>query len=208
MVNNLLYGTHNSGTSSSLVWWLRPFGYLLNLTSRCQSRSIDEQLEDGVVLFNFQVCYYKDDWHFSHGLCIYDGLLFDAIRDIIIHLHNCKDNNKKIYIQLSLDKNFLVGQNIDRYKELVEYIINDLHNERLVILWCVIEGSGEYLYFNKSHGLSYNEKYWLNGFNIEGYKKSLLDYLPLPKYHAKKFNNRYVSECKQSVLMLDYYEVR
>ena len=202
----LLYGTHNSGTSSSLVWWLRPFGYLLNLTSRCQSRSIVEQLEDGIVLFNFQVCYYRNDWHFSHGLCIYDGLLFDALREIIIYLHNCKDVNKKIYIQLSLDKNFLVGQNIKEYSKLVNYLINELYNDRVIILWCVIEGD-KFLYMNSNHGLNYSEKYWVKGFEIDGYKKSLLDMLPLPKYHAKKFNKLYIDGCNKEVLMLDYYEI-
>ena len=207
MENNiLLYGTHNSGTSSSLVWWLRPFGYLLNLTSRCQSRSIEEQLGDGIVLFNFQVCHYRNDWHFSHGLCIYDGLLFDAIRDIMIYLHNCNDINKKIYIQLSLDKNFLVGQNIDEYKKLVNYFVNELDNDRIIILWCVIEG-GEFLFINPTHGLNYSEKYWLKDFKINGIKKSLLDKLPLPKYHAKKYNKLYKGECKKDVLMLDYYEL-
>jgi hypothetical protein len=45
-------GTHNSGTSSKLVWWQRPLGWLLHLTSRCQTLSIEEQLKNNVRLFN------------------------------------------------------------------------------------------------------------------------------------------------------------
>ena len=45
-------GTHNSGTSSKLVWWQRPFGYLLNSTSQCQTLSIEEQLKNFIRVFN------------------------------------------------------------------------------------------------------------------------------------------------------------
>ena len=51
----MILGTHNSGAGGRLVWWQRPFASLLHLTSRCQNRSIKEQLKDGVKLFNLQV---------------------------------------------------------------------------------------------------------------------------------------------------------
>ena len=53
-------GTHNFGTSSKLVWWQRPFGYLLNSTSQCQTLSIEEQLKNFVRVFNinFQIILY------------------------------------------------------------------------------------------------------------------------------------------------------
>ena len=76
-------GTHNSGTSSKLVWWQRPFAYLLNLTARCQTLSIEEQLKNFVRLFNIQVTYYKNEWVFSHGICIYRGKMSDAISKMV-----------------------------------------------------------------------------------------------------------------------------
>ena len=48
----MIYGTHNSATGGKLVWWLRPFAWVINPTSKCQDNSIDEQLQDGVKLFN------------------------------------------------------------------------------------------------------------------------------------------------------------
>lgn len=205
MSKKLLFGTHNSGTSSKLVWWQRLFAPILHLTSRCQSRTISEQINDGVVLYNFQVCYYHNDWHFSHGMCIYVDKLFDAIHMIQDELK--RDGSKKIYIQLSLDNNFLLGQNIDEYKELVNLLITEYSNDRLIFMSCIIE-KGDVLYNNPKHGLKYVEHYWTMGWaKING--KTWLDKLPLPKHHAKKYNKVYINECKKKdVLMLDFYDMK
>jgi hypothetical protein len=200
----LLYGTHNSGTGSNLVWWQCLFGGLLHLTSRCQSRSISEQLSDGIVLFNFQLCYYDKDWYFSHGLCIYDFKLFDALHLITEELS--RDINKKIYIQVVLDKNFLVGQDIIKFKELVTLLLDEYNSDRLVILWCLIEGENNFLYYNNKNVLNYSEHYWTSVWGKE-HGISLLDRLPLPKRHAKKYNSEYKESCKTDVLMLDFYEL-
>lgn len=203
MSKKLLFGTHNSGTSSKLVWWQRIFGPLLHLTSRCQSRTISEQIKDGVVLFNFQICYYKNDWHFSHGLCIYEDKLFDALHMIQEELK--KNPDKKIYFQLSLDKNFLLGQNIEEYNKLVNLLLSQYMTNRLIIMSCIIE-KGDVLYSNGKHGLSYVEHYWTMGW-YKLYGRNILDMLPLPKRHAKEFNAEYKKNCKKDVLMLDFYEI-
>lgn len=204
MSKKLLFGTHNSGTSSKLVWWQRLFAPILHLTSRCQSRTISEQINDGIVLYNFQVCYYRNDWHFSHGMCIYVDKLMDAIHMIQDELK--RDESKKIYIQLSLDKNFLLGQNIDEYKKLVNLLITEYSDDRLVFMSCIVE-NGEIVYSNKNHWLKYEEHYWTMGWaKING--KSWLDKLPLPKRHAKKYNKVYINECKKNVLMLDFYDMK
>ena len=204
MSKKLLFGTHNSGTSSKLVWWQRLFAPIMHLTSRCQSRSISEQISDGIVLFNFQVCYYRNDWHFSHGMCIYTGKLMDAIHMIQDELN--KDKSKKIYIQLSLDKNFLIGQNIDEYNKLVNLLITEYENDRLIFLSCIVE-KGDIIHINLKHGLNYSEHYWtLTWGKLNG--ESWLDKLPLPKRHAKKFNKGYIESCKKDVLMLDFYEIK
>lgn len=204
MSKKLLFGTHNSGTSSKLVWWQRLFAPIMHLTSRCQSRSISEQISDGIVLFNFQVCYYRNDWHFSHGMCIYVDKLMDAIHMIQDELN--KDVSKKIYIQLSLDKNFLIGQNIDEYKKLVDLLITEYDNDRLIFLSCIVE-KGEIIHISLKNGLNYTEHYWtLTWGKLNG--ESWLDKLPLPKRHAKKFNKGYIESCKKDVLMLDFYEIK
>ena len=205
MRKDLKYGTHNSGTSGKLVWWERIFSPLLNLTSRCQDKSIDEQLSDGIILFNFQICYYKHDWHFSHGLCIYEDMFINALNSIFKVLDDDKD--KKIYIKLSLDKNFLLGQDIERYKDLVSSLsqfINEYYNNRLILISAIIEGS-DILYKDESHGLSYSENYWSLGW--AKLNKGLFNFLPLPRYHAKKYNCIYKEYCDKDVLMLDFYDI-
>ena len=200
----LLYGTHNSGTSSKLICWQRLFGGLLNLTSRCQNRSIEEQLEDGIVLFNFQICYYRSDWHFSHGLCIYEDKLFDALR--LINEELSRDIDKKIYIQIALDKNFLVGQDKIEFDNLVSKLLDEYNNDRLIILWCLIEGENEFLYYDYKCKINYSEQYWTSYWGkVSG--KGLLDRLPLPKRHAKKYNQEYKDKCNTDILMLDFYNL-
>lgn len=203
MSKKLLFGTHNSGTSSKLVWWQRLFAPILHLTSRCQTRSISEQISDGIVLFNFQVCYYRNDWHFSHGMCIYTDKLMDAIHMIQDELK--RNESKKIYIQLSLDKNFLIGQNIDEYKKLVDLLITEYSDDRLVFMSCIVE-KGERIYSNNNHWLKYEEHYWTMGW-AKAYGTSWIDKLPLPRRHAKKYNKTYIEQCNKNVLMLDFYEL-
>jgi ABC-type amino acid transport substrate-binding protein len=82
------YGTHNSATGGQLVWWLRPLAWLVILTSKCQTKSIAEQLEDGVRLFNLQVTKYNGEWVFSHGTAIYK----EETPTVSIELPNLADN--------------------------------------------------------------------------------------------------------------------
>ena len=132
-------GTHNSGTSSKLVWWQRPFGYLLNLTSRCQTLSIEDQLKNNVRLFNLQVTFYKNECVFSHGLCIYTGKLLDAIES----MKQYAAKKSPVYFQLFLDKNFLLGQNKEAFKKLVCDLLDDLRDTNIYMIYACI-------YLNKS----------------------------------------------------------
>ena len=98
----MIYGTHNSATGGKLVWWLRPIGGIINLTSKCQDKSIEQQLKDGVRLFNLQITKYNGNWVFSHGLAIYKEELIPtlclmrcyATKDYPIYFENKNDENK------------------------------------------------------------------------------------------------------------------
>ena len=58
-------GTPHSATGGKLLWWLKLFEWLINPTSKCQDKTIQEQLADGVRWFNLQVAYYRNKWRFS-----------------------------------------------------------------------------------------------------------------------------------------------
>ena len=194
-------GTHNSGTFSKLVWWQRPFGFLLNLFSRCQTLSIKEQLEKNVRVFNLQVAFYKGEWVFSHGLCIYKEKLFDAIE---VMREYSEKNNCDIYYQLYLDKNFLIGQNETEFEILVNLLKSYSKKNRVLMLSNLVEGKGKSECINR---IDLEEHYWTLSW-AKANKQNWFNFLPLLKRHAKKYNKKYIQECKHEYLMLDYIEIK
>ena len=195
----MIYGTHNSATGGSLVWWLRPFGWIINATSKCQTKSIAEQLEDGVRLFNLQVTKYNGEWVFSHGTAIYKEELIPTLALMKLYA----TDESPIYYQLYLDDNLILGQPEEDFYELVA----DLHNkfENVIMLTAWVEGYETCFYKNKVN-IKWEEHYWTLSW-AKQFRKSLLDWLPLPKRHAKKYNENYKKNCKADYLMLDFYEI-
>lgn len=194
-------GTHNSGTSSKLVWWQRPFGYLLNSTSRCQTLSIEEQLKNFVRVFNIQVTYYKNEWVFSHGICIYTYKMYDAISKMVQYA----TPESPVYFQLFLDKNLLLGQNNKEFRKMVDELNNELKNTNTYMLYAYIEGTNEYPY-RSNIKLNVSEHYWTISW-ADVNAKSWIDKIPLPKRHAKIYNEKYKEENKSDYLMLDFVEI-
>ena len=198
----MILGTHNSATSGRLVWWLRPMAWLLHLTSRCQSKTIVEQLQDGVRLFNLQVCRYKGGWHISHGLCIYEEKLFDILDTMKLYSNTF---GEKIIFQLYLDNNFFVGQDEEKFLELVGEVKKKYCSPKFVMQVAWIEGTSKYPH-KTGYQLSIEEHYWTKTWSLRQIS-SWLNRLPLPRYHAKRYNKGYRIACKSEYLMLDYYEM-
>lgn len=197
----MITGTHNSATGGKLVWWQRPFAWLLNLTGRCQKRSIEQQLDDGVKLFNLQVTYYNGEWHFSHGLSIYKEKLIETLAKI----RAVASKREPVYFQLYLDRNFFCGQDKERFRKLVEDIRNYYCAPHFVMLSAWIENSSEYPYKSRKK-IDMREHYWTLSWG-KTFGKSFLDMLPLPLRHARLFNREYKKNCTSDYLMLDFYEI-
>ncbi len=197
----MIYGTHNSATGGPLVWWLRPLAWLVNLTSKCQTKSIAEQLEDGVRIFNLQVTKYNGEWVFSHGTAIYKEELIPTLSLMLFYA----THEKPIYFQLVLDNNWFTGQPEEEFRELVELIVEDLKGKNINMLYAWIEGGEEYPY-KSGIQLNYEEYYWTLAW-ARKYAKNLFDWLPLPKRHARRYNAGYKADCKKKYLMLDFYEL-
>ena len=191
----MILGTHNSATSGKLVWWQRPFSLLLHLTSRCQDRTIKQQLEDGVRLFNLQVCWYKGAWRISHGLCIYEDKLMDVLDELKAY--------NGIVVQLYLDKNFFVKRSERAFVRLVGEVKKKYCSPEFILQKAWIEGTEKYPHMT-TYKLSIEEHYWSKGW-ASVFASSWLDRLPLPKRHAKKHNKAYKIVCKSNYLMLDFY---
>lgn len=197
----MILGTHNSATGGQLLWWLRPLAWLINPTSKCQDRTISEQLEDGVKVYNLQVAYIGGKWRFSHGLAIYKEDVFNTLR--LIDSYTTK--NEPIYVQLYLDKCFWCKQNVEEFEFLIETIKRNSFSDYFFILNSWVEGTNYYPY-SSGKKISMEEHYWTMGWARKN-AKSWLDYLPLPKRHAKKYNKQYKDNCTKEYLMLDFYEL-
>lgn len=198
----MILGTHNSATGGELLWWHKPFAWVINPTSKCQDRTIAQQLADGVKVFNLQVAKVGKKWRFSHGLAVYKEDVWEALKLMKL----CASVKEPIYFQLYLDKCFWCKQDVEEFEFLVANIKNELCNTYFIMLSAWVEGSDYYPHKSNST-ISLSEHYWSKGWVRSVKPKCLLDRLPLPKYHAKKYNAKYRAENKAEYLMLDYYEL-
>lgn len=192
-------GTHNSATGGKLMWWLKPLGFIINTTSKCQDKSIKEQLEDGVKVFNLQVAYFNGKWRFSHGLALYNSNVEDTIK--MIKSYATKE--EPIYIQIYLDRCFWCSQNVKEFELFVNGLVRDFCDDTFVMLDCWVEGTNYHPYYNVL-AVDMEEKYWTTSW-VKEYGESFIDKLPLPKRHSKKYNIKYKRECTHEYLMLDFY---
>lgn len=197
----MIYGTHNSATGGQLLWWLRPFSWLINLTSKCQDKTITDQLADGVKLFNLQVAYVNGKWRFSHGLAIYKEDVFETIA----MMKACATKEEPIYFQLYLDKCVWCKQDIKEFEYLIEIIKNEYCDDSFYILSSWVEGT-KYHPYSSGEKISLEEHYWTLAWG-KMYGKSWKDKIPLPKRHARLHNAEYKKNCKSKYLMLDFYEL-
>ena len=172
-------GTHNSATGGRLLWWLRPLAWVINPTSKCQSRTIKQQLEDGVRLFNLQVAYDGERWYFSHGLALYE----EDVIETLAMMKACGTEEVPIYFQLYLDKSVWHKQDVYMFSRLVADIHVELCDKSFVMLTAWVEGTDYYPCLRKEK-LSLEEHYWTARWASEA--RCLLDRLPLPWLHAKR----------------------
>lgn len=195
-------GTHNSATGNSLVWWQKILGFIINPFTKCQSKTIEQQLEDGVKVFNLQIAYVNGKWRFTHGIAIYNGDLFETLK----LMRSYATEDEPIYFQLYLDKIF-GSKSVDKFLELLnDKRLTDLYlnDNKLILLSSWVEGTN--IYPTEKKRIPMEEHYWtMNWANSFAYK--LIDKLPLPKYHAKKFNSTYKENCNRDYLMLDFYQL-
>ena len=197
-------GTHNSATGGQLLWWLRPLAWVINPTSKCQDRTIQEQLQDGVKVFNLQVAHVNGKWRFSHGLAIYKEDVFETLAMI----KACATKEEPIYFQLYLDKCFWCQKDEVAFIKLCFLIIKEYLEDEVFMMFAPwVEGTNEHFRVgNVLKKISLSEHYWTMGWG-KMYGKTWKDKLPLPKRHAKKFNKEYKDKCKSKYLMLDFYEL-
>lgn len=197
----MIFGTHNSATGGELLWWLKPFKKILDLTSKCQDRTIEEQLNDGVKYFNLQITRYRGDWVLSHGLAIYREKLLPTLE----LMAKFATPSEPILFNLYLDDNIILGQPCEEFRELITDLMAEYNGrEGLTFHYAWIENSNEF--FRNGVKVNMEEHYWSLGW-AKCNAESMLDCFPLPKRHALKYNKAYKENCKSKYLILDYYNL-
>lgn len=192
-------GTHNSATGGKLLWWLKPLSWIINPTSKCQDRTIQEQLQDGVKLFNLQIAYINGKWRFSHGLALYKEDVIESIE----MMKACASEEEPIYFQLYLDKSYWCKSKRDEFEKLISRLYKEYCDDNFVLLDAWDERIS-YHWHCAGVKMSLEEHYWTLSWSKD---KSWIDKIPLPKRHAKKYNTKYKNECKKQYLMLDFYNI-
>lgn len=96
MENKYIIGTHNSMTYLPLKkWYMYPFNFI----AKCQSKTIEQQYESGIRLFDLRINFdKKGNLRFKHGLITYKG----RVSDVLNYLNTRKE---KVYVRLLLEVN-------------------------------------------------------------------------------------------------------
>lgn len=91
-------GTHNSMTYlSPKKWYLYPFQFL----AKCQSKTVEEQYNEGIRLFDIRISYTKNkEIEFRHGLLAYKGNVYKTLN----YLNSQKN---KVKVRIILEKSSL-----------------------------------------------------------------------------------------------------
>lgn len=78
-------GSHDSMSyATPEKWYYKPFHFV----AKCQSKTIQEQYDLGIRLFDLRVRWDKDCWKFSHGRIIFKT---EPVEDILKFLNSKKD---------------------------------------------------------------------------------------------------------------------
>lgn len=203
----MIYGTHNSLSAYKPLKWYKRF---LNFTSKCQSKTISEQLKLGTIFFDIRLRIHNSELYGAHGLIEYNitfKQFLDELKGNISKL-NITDN---IYFRVIREDTF--GDNNESLESFIK-IVNDIFNEykieipnvKLVSIYSKEKWQGE-IYENINYLGSTMLENTKTGFGIKGleigemvnkekeicvgemyFSKGLkwLFGLPIPKISAKK----------------------
>lgn len=189
------YGTHNSLTYAKLIWWQRPFAWLINPFSRCQDKDITTQVNNDVVAFDIQMALYKDKWKASHGIAWYDVDIIPMLEYLNKLAGNLKE---RFYVRIGLDRHFFRTKKRhekerEAFNDFVEIYLKTYRNLEVIELYVEYP---EYKILFKGRTGGIEQIYWSLAFAREkarqarGLKKYLY-YLPVPRLWARKYRNEW-----------------
>ena len=177
-----LLGTHNSATGETPSDMI---SYLLSPIAKCQSKTIKQQCQFQVGLFDLRVKPYHHAQRYNlyypleeiqnctlgHGLCDYNITLQEAITQINDH---GVQNNKMMYVLITLE-----GELNDPLDKFVDDVKSFIENYKQVTLLEINVKKPKWTqyYRNQESNISYTQDYSL----IKGWKALF----PFPKFWSK-----------------------
>lgn len=204
------YGTHNSLTYAKLVWWQRPFAWLINPFCRCQDKDITAQVKSDVVAFDIQIALYKDVWKASHGIAWYDVDVIPMLK----YLNKLADFNYTPYcIRIGLDRHFFrTKKKKNKEREEFERFIDFLHTLRHLFFVEVYVEYPEYKVLEEFSPTDMEQRYWSLSFAKDKARQTrgiwkYLYYLPIPLLWAKKYRNEWEAKAildNKKIFMTDF----
>src|SRR5574344_710189 len=102
----MILATHNSLSYLKPQWWLRPFSWV----GRCQSLTIEQQLEYGVRYFDIRLKFNEGNWiaKSGHGLLTYDFTFYSTF-DLI-------DRHSSCIVRMTLENKKASGDMKDTFR--------------------------------------------------------------------------------------------
>lgn len=210
----MIKGTHNSLTSYPLKGWQKLFTRLIQPWTQCQNKSLAEQYNKGVRLFDIQVSIPNDRYNLenteyiaSHGIAWYDT---DCYCDSSLLEYLCcldywaKIYNEEIYIILGLDNHFhLTDDNITPQMKIAfkQYVMEFQQKyPNLTLIRAFIEKPWEIVY--EDHSITDNmiERYWSINWAKSEMKHwwQFYYYLPCPRLWKWIYGKQWDKEAEES----------
>lgn len=191
--------THNSMSYLKPYWWvLRPFAWM----AHCQSRTITQQLQDGITVFDFRIkSDKKGEMYFQHGLCRYSFSgcyknMYIVLRAIDFYAYKHKTD---IYIRLTLEILTDDKRQIDLFKKLCEDYKNDFDNITFY------GGNAKYNWTTGEKIFDFGNDSKIDPYITERFRSRYHKTI-FPWFWAKKDNKKYKQqEGIKEYLMLDFY---
>lgn len=193
------YGTHNSCTYAPLFGWqkiLAPFAWMF---AWCQPKTLEEQYDSGVRLFDIQTARKNGKWYISHGAIWYDMTL----DEVFARLNKLAYGNKEpVYIRLGLDNHW--GTRTEEYDFYIQ--IEDIGKgfNHIIIDEVYIEKPWKIV---KESSLNVTHKYWTTAWAKAKCNKwwKFYYHLPVPWLWAKLYKKEWIKESTNNdYLMTDF----
>lgn len=197
-----MLGSHNSLSSYPCAWYIKPF----NIFSKCQSKTLEEQLENGVRFFDIRIKMKPNGkYAIAHGLALYKTKDISSIMKI---LSDYGDKNEKIiFVRILLEYNKApkdVNKIIIKLKELYYNMV-----PHLWVSMCGVysKWDNKQIVAPESDNIIYNPTITHKYSSCIGWKRFIycIPYL-YAKKHNKEFKKSYkdILDSETNVLLLDF----